>query len=157
VTGADGSRPDDVAVRLATDDDIPRIVELIEHGSLQSGKEDATDLEPYRAALSDIARAPGGVLVAELEGRPVGVCQLIIFRHLQNKGGLCAEVESVHVHPDQRRHGIGRVLMAAAQERARALGFEPSHRGFKLSLANVPPEEPPRGVAASPPPSGRNG
>jgi len=180
VTGADGSGPDDVAVRLATDDDIPRIVELIEHGSLQSGKEDATDLEPYRAALSDIARAPGGVLVAELEGRLVGVCQLIIFRHLQNKGGLCAEVESVHVHPDQRRHGIGRVLMAAAQERARALGcyrlqltsnlarpeahrfyealgFEPSHRGFKLSLANVPPEEPPRGVAASPPPSGRNG
>lgn len=174
VTEADGSC--DVAVRLATEDDIPRIVELIEHGSLQPGKEDPTDLEPYRAALTEIARAPGGVLVAEVEGRVVGVCQLIVFRHLQSRGGLCAEVESVHVHPDQRRHGVGRVLMAAALERARALGcyriqltsnlarpeahrfyealgFEPSHRGFKLSVATVPPEEPSHGVDASPPPS----
>jgi GNAT superfamily N-acetyltransferase len=90
-------------------------------------------------------------------GELVGVCQLIVFRHLQNRGGLCAEVESVHVHPDHRGHGIGGVLMRAAVQRARELGcyriqltsnkarpeahrfyerlgFEPSHRGFKLKL-----------------------
>jgi GNAT superfamily N-acetyltransferase len=66
-------------------------------------------------------------------------------------------VESVHVHPDQRGHGIGTILMRAAVQRAgelgcyrvqltsnnarpeahrfyERLGFEPSHRGFKMSL-----------------------
>jgi GNAT superfamily N-acetyltransferase len=80
-----------------------------------------------------------------------------VFRHLQARGGLCAEIESVHVHPDWRSRGMGRVLMSAAIARARALGcycvqltsnrarpdahrfyaalgFEDSHRGFKLML-----------------------
>ena len=148
---------DNVVVREATEDDIPRMVELLVYGTLVEGKEDPTDLAPYRSALAEIARGPGGVLVAEVEGQVVGVCQLIVFRHLQSRGGLCAEVESVHVHPDYRGHGIGGVLMRAAVARARdlgcyrvqltsnnarpeahrfyeRLGFEPSHRGFKLSL-----------------------
>jgi GNAT superfamily N-acetyltransferase len=147
----------DVVVREAVEEDIPRIVELLTHGSLVEGKEDPGDLAPYRSALAEIDRGPGGVLVAEVEGELVGVCQLIVFRHLQNRGGLCAEVESVHVHPDHRGHGIGGVVMRAAVQRARELGcyrvqltsnmarpeahrfyerlgFEPSHRGFKLNL-----------------------
>ena len=48
----------------------------------------------------------------------VGVCQLIVFRHIQSHGALCAEIESVHVHPDQRGHGVGHILMEAAIERA---------------------------------------
>jgi GNAT superfamily N-acetyltransferase len=149
--------PGDVVVRAATEADIPRVVELLEHGSLVAGKEDLTDLAPYRAALREIASGPGAVLVAEVDGQVVGVCQLIVFRHLQSKGELCAEVESVHVHPDHRGHGIGRILMGAAIEQARALGcyrlqltsnnerlrahrfyeglgFAPSHHGFKLPL-----------------------
>ena len=150
---ADGASS--VVVREATEEDIPRIVELFIHGSLVEGKEDPTDLTSYQSALAEIAQGPGAVLVAEVEGELVGVCQLIVFRHLQNRGGRCAEVESVHVHPDQRGHGIGGVLMRAAVQRARELGcyrvqltsnngrpeahrfyerlgFEPSHRGFKL-------------------------
>jgi GNAT superfamily N-acetyltransferase len=146
-----------VVVREGTEEDIPRIVELFSHGSLVEGKEDPTDLSPYRAALAEIARGPGGVLVAEVGGQVVGVCQLIVFRHLQSRGGLCAEVESVHVHPDHRGHGIGGVQIRAAVQQARdlgcyrvqltsnkarpeahrfyeRLGFEPSHRGFKLNV-----------------------
>jgi GNAT superfamily N-acetyltransferase len=146
-----------VAVRVAAALDIPRIVELFEHGSLVQGKEDPGDPALYDAALTEIARGPGDVLVAEVDGEVVGVSQLIVFRHLQSKGGLCAEVESVHVHPDWRGQGIGRVLMGAAIARARALGcyrvqltsnnarpdahrfytalgFEASHQGFKLTL-----------------------
>jgi GNAT superfamily N-acetyltransferase len=148
----------DVAVRVAGASDVPRIVELFEHGSLVQGKEDPADLAPYTSALAEITRGAGDVLVAEIDGEVVGVCQLIVFRHLQSKGGLCAEVESVHVHPDRRGQGIGRFLMGAAIDRARslgcyrvqltsnnvrpeahrfyaALGFEASHRGFKLTLA----------------------
>jgi GNAT superfamily N-acetyltransferase len=146
-----------VVVREATEEDIPRIVELLGHGSLVEGKEDPTELAPYEAALAEIAQGPGEVMVAEVDGRVVGVCQLIVFRHLQNRGARCAEVESVHVHPEHRGHGIGGVLMRAAVQRARQLGcyrvqltsnnarpeahrfyerlgFEPSHRGFKLTL-----------------------
>jgi GNAT superfamily N-acetyltransferase len=156
----------DIAIRLAEEGDIPRILELFEYGSLRAGKEDPADLPPYRAALSEISQAPGGVLVAVAGNEVVGVCQLIVFRHLQSRGGLCAEVESVHVHPDFRRHGVGRLLMADALERAgalgcyrlqltsnvargeahrfyEALGFEASHRGFKLIVATDPSVGPP--------------
>jgi GNAT superfamily N-acetyltransferase len=154
------SRPDlsgDVVIRPARDGDIARIVELFEHGSLTAGKEDPSDLAPYRAALADIGQGAGVVLVAQVGDEVVGVCQLVVFRHLQAKGGRCAEIESVHVHPDRRGSGLGRVLMEAAIDRARALGcyrvqltsnkarpeahrfyaalgFEPSHQGFKLML-----------------------
>ena len=158
MSAADAADPaDNVVVRDAVEEDIPRIVELFTHGSLVEGKEDPGDPASYLSALAEIDRGPGRVLVAEVGGQVVGVCQLIVFRHLQNRGGLCAEVESVHVHPDHRGHGIGGVLMRAAVQRARELGcyriqltsnkarpeahrfyerlgFEPSHRGFKLKL-----------------------
>ena len=62
------------------------------------------------------------VLGAEWRGEVVGFCQLLVFRHLQAKGGLCAELESVHVHSDHRGTGIGRALVRAAVDRARARG-----------------------------------
>jgi GNAT superfamily N-acetyltransferase len=147
-----------VEIRGAVEADLPDIVELFEYGALVEGKEDLADLSPYRAALAELAQGDGGVLVAEVEGRVVGVCQLIIFRHLQARGGRCAELESVHVHPDHRRRGIGRHLMHAAVGRARdlgcyrlqltsnnarpeahrfyeELGFDDSHHGFKLMLS----------------------
>ena len=100
--------------------------------------------------------------MAELGGEVVGVCQLIVFRHLQAKGGLCAEIESVHVHPDHRGSGVGGALVRAAIDRAAGLGCyrvqltsnrgavptptastsgsgsSPSHVGFKLLLAGEP-------------------
>jgi GNAT superfamily N-acetyltransferase len=147
----------DVTVRVAAEDDLARIVELFEYGSLVEGKEDAMDMAPYRTALGEIAGDPGDVLVAEVAGEVIGVCQLVVFRHLQWRGGLCAEIESVHVHPAHRGRGIGGVLMREAVARARhlgcyrvqltsnnarreahrfyeALGFEASHRGFKRLL-----------------------
>ena len=96
--------------------------------------------------------------MVEVDRQVVGVCQLIVFRHLQARGGLCAEIESVHVHPDHRGTGVGTTLVRAAIDRARdlgcyrvqltsngrrpdalrfyeRLGFTPSHVGFKLLLS----------------------
>jgi GNAT superfamily N-acetyltransferase len=146
-----------VSMRWASAGDLPRLIELIEHGSLTPGKEQPDDLAPYQRAYDEITAGPGGLLVAEVDGQAVGLCQLIVFRHLQNRGGLCAEIESVHVHPSCRGQGIGHTLMRAVIEQAavlgcyrvqlssndaradahrfyESLGFVSSHRGFKLLL-----------------------
>ena len=160
--GAHGTttHPDGLVIRRATEDDLGRAVELLLLGAVPDGPtrdEDPADMEPYVAALREVDTTAGAVLVAELQGEVVGVCQLILFRHLQARGGLCAELESVHVHPDHRGTGIGRALVGEAVDRARALGcyrvqltsnaarqdahrfyeglgLAPSHVGFKLPL-----------------------
>ena len=131
---------------------------LLEHGSLEAGREDPADLGAYREALAEIQATPGSdVLVAELDGSVVGMCQLVVFRHLQHRGGRCAEVESMHVHPEVRGLGIGTLLLDVALESARRAGcyrvqltsdrrrsdahrfyrrqgFAPSHVGFKRPI-----------------------
>ncbi len=150
----------DPAIRNAVQADLGRIVELLSLGAVPgapAGVEDPTDLGRYVSALREIEVAGHAVLVAEVDGAVVGVCQLIVFRHLQHGGGRCAEIESVHVHPDFRGWGIGSALVRDAAERARRLGcyrvqltsnmvrtearrfyerlgFVPSHAGFKMSL-----------------------
>ena len=152
--------PEGIVIRDADEADLGRVVELLVLGAVPGGGarfEDPDELTPYRTALRDIAGSGGTVLVAERAGEVVGVCQLIVFRHLQVHGGLCAEVESMHVHPDHRNGGVGAALIGEAVARARAqgcyriqltsntvrsdahrfyqrLGFVPSHVGFKLLL-----------------------
>ena len=147
----------DLVIRSATQTDVARLIELLEGGALVAGREDLGDFESYRSALAEIVAGPGTVLVAERNGVVVAMCQLVIFRHFQARGSRCAEVESVHVHPDVRGQGIGHALMEAVIEQARqlgcarlqltsnvarprahsfyeSLGFSPSHIGFKLAL-----------------------
>lgn len=152
-----------MVVRPARAEDLGAAVALLALGALVPGPDGdaAFDLAPYRAALAEIEATPGcAVLVAEVAGAVVGVCQLIVFRHLQSAGGRCAEIESVHVHPDWRSRGIGGVLVEAAVERARSAGcyrvqltsnvaradahrfyerhgFTASHRGFKRLLPDA--------------------
>ncbi len=152
--------PEGLVIREADEADLGRIVELLRLGAVPGGPpstEDPGDLAPYRAALGEIAGSGGTVLVAERAGEVVGVCQLIVFRHLQARGGRCAEIESVHVHPDHRGAGVGSALLDEAVRRARALGcyriqltsntarpdahrfyerfgLAPTHVGFKMPL-----------------------
>jgi GNAT superfamily N-acetyltransferase len=156
--------PPGLVIRPAEEAELGRIVELFALGAVPGGApstEDSDDLGPYRAAWRDIVDGGNGdggvILVAVVAGEVVGVCQLIVFRHLQAHGGLCAELESVHVHPDHRGTGVGGTLLREAIERARArgcyrlqmtsnagrpdahrfyerLGFVPTHVGFKLLL-----------------------
>jgi GNAT superfamily N-acetyltransferase len=148
-----------VLIRRAADADLPRIVQLLQSGSVPGEiSPEGGDIALYRSALHEIEDGTGAVLVAQLGDEVVGVCQLIVFRHLHRRGGLCAEIESVHVHPDHRGVDIGSTLVADAVERARAmgcyrvqltsnraredahrfyerLGFVPSHVGYKLFLS----------------------
>jgi GNAT superfamily N-acetyltransferase len=151
-------------IRPAQAADVPALVELLRLGALAADKEDPNALERYNDALAEIAADPrgGAVLVAELDGTVVGVCQLILFRHLQERGGRCAEIESMHTHPAWRGRGIGGTLLDAAVELARTAGcyrvqltsntarpdahrfyerhgFAPTHVGFKRRLDGAPP------------------
>ena len=146
-----------ILIRDAHQGDIDRFVELITLGALGASLERSDDRDSYQAAFDEIERSPSSLLVAEKDGIVVGGLQLIVFRHLQYNGGLCAELESVHVHPDLRGQGIGGALVEAAVERARVLGcyrvqltsnskrdnahrfyeshgFTQSHKGFKRLL-----------------------
>ncbi len=149
---------DVVTIRSAEPTDVPRLVLLIQYGALRGTDEGSSDPGPYRRALAEIQGSPhGDVLVADRAGEVVGLCQLVVFRHFQQQGGLCAEIESLHVHPDHRAQGIGAQLLAAAVDAARRAGcyrvqltsnrqrteahrfytrhgFEPSHVGFKRLL-----------------------
>lgn len=152
-------------IRDAVANDVPRLAQILAGGTIR-GTEDPSDLEPYRRALEDIDATPGSaVLVAEVDGQVVGMCQLVMFRHLQERGGLCAEIESMHVAADRRSGGIGGRLLQAAVERARAAGcyrvqltsnrartdahrfylrhgFEATHEGFKLYLTQLAVPDP---------------
>jgi len=115
--------PGAIVVRPATPDDAGALFELLRAGALGTPDEDPGHLEPYRFALADIAATPGAdVLVAERDGEVVATCQLLVFRHLQHRGGRCAEVESMHVRPDLRGTGVGGVLLDTAVDIARAAG-----------------------------------
>jgi GNAT superfamily N-acetyltransferase len=142
---------------VATVDDAARLANLLAGGTLR-GNEDPDHLDGYRDALNEIVRTPGSdVFVAEVDGTVVGMGQLITFRHVQERGGRCAEIESMHVDQRLRGSGIGGLLletMVAAARRAgcyriqltsnkarseahrfyRHHGFEATHEGFKRYL-----------------------
>jgi GNAT superfamily N-acetyltransferase len=157
---------EELAVRSATAEDLAAVVHLLQWGGIGGHTEDSQDLTPYLGAFAEIQRAQRNeLLVAEKAGAVVGFCQLFAVRHLQAKGGLCAELESVHVHPEHRGQGIGRHLISVAVSTAaswgcyrlqltsdrrrcnahlfyRAVGFAPSHLGFKLNLQTALGMEP---------------
>jgi GNAT superfamily N-acetyltransferase len=149
---------DRVKIRSAVPSDVVHLVALLEHGALEDGNEDSSNLNSYSEALAAIqASGASDVLVAELDGAVVGMCQVLMLRHFQRQGGLCAEVESMHVHPALRGRGIGERLMDPVVDIARQAGcyriqltsnlrrtnahrfyerhgFVPSHVGFKRLL-----------------------
>ena len=130
-------------------------------------QEDPAVLAPYERALAEIARTEGNdVLVAVVDGEVVGMCQLVVFRHLQSRGGRCAEIESMYVDATHRSQGIGGELLADAVRRAalagcyrvqltsnkvradahrfyRRHGFVATHEGFKRDLKQPSPPDGP--------------
>jgi putative acetyltransferase len=90
--------------------------------------EDRRQLEdPVRAYLE-----PGGeILIAELEGQPVG-CVAIV-----PDGTGAWELSKMAVAPEQRGRGTGRRLLAATIERARELGARSLFLGSSTQLPNA--------------------
>jgi GNAT superfamily N-acetyltransferase len=109
-------------VRPMAYDDVTAAVELLRGGSLMPEFEDPSRVDDYWSAVEETRRQRGDVMVAEVDGEVVGVCQVIIFQHFQHAGAWCCEIESVHVRSDMRSRGIGASLLLAAEELARDRG-----------------------------------
>lgn len=109
-------------VRPMAYDDVTAAVELLRGGSLMPEFEDPSRVDDYWSAVEETRRERGDVMVAEVDGEVVGVCQVIIFQHFQHAGAWCCEIESVHVRSDMRSRGIGASLLLAAEELARDRG-----------------------------------
>jgi GNAT superfamily N-acetyltransferase len=111
-----------VTIRPIEYGDVTAASLVIQGGSMTPEYEDEDDVDAYWRAVEETRRRRGDVLVADLEGDVVGVCQVMVFPHFQRTGGWCAELESVHVRRDLRSQGVGAKLLAAAEEIARREG-----------------------------------
>jgi GNAT superfamily N-acetyltransferase len=149
-----------LVIRRATRDDLPAIVHMLADDPLGATRE--ADVAPlpgsYHQAFDAIERDPNQeLMVAEVDGRVVGVLQLSFIPYLTYQGSWRALIEGVRVASDRRSGGIGRRLIQWCIDRARqrgcrmvqltsdksrtdairfyeSLGFVASHEGFKLRL-----------------------
>ena len=147
----------EVVFRDATRADVPAIVALLADDPLGRGREGA-DLQAYLDAFEEVLANPmHQLIVGEDDGRVVACCQLTILSGLSRGGRRRALVEAVRVSADLRSQGIGALLMAECEARARAahctiiqlttdrsrldahrfyerLGYSASHLGMKKPL-----------------------
>jgi len=110
-----------ITYRLATASDAAQVVSLLQEIIVSHG---VTPPEPGRlhATLAAILEAPEHiVLVAETEDRLAGMCALIFSQSTWSASPVC-ELQDVVVTQDYRRTDVGRGLMRAAEEIAKARG-----------------------------------
>ncbi|WP_327414997.1 GNAT family N-acetyltransferase [Streptomyces sp. NBC_01233] len=148
----------ELAIRPATEADLPAIVAMLADDPLGATRESPEDLAPYRAALARLADDPNQHLVVAVRAdRVVGTLQLTIVPGLSRKGATRSLIEGVRVHAGERGGGLGTRFIEWAVEKSRAencslvqltsdvtrtdahrfyerLGFTASHVGFKLQL-----------------------
>jgi GNAT superfamily N-acetyltransferase len=148
-----------LTVRRAQRGDLPRLLELLADDVLGKNRDGAGSDDPaYIRAFDAIDRDPNQqLLVADLDGRVVGMLQITYIPGLSRRGAWRANIEAVRVDSGMRGRGIGGWLMARALEHARKrgcrlaqltsdrrrseahrfydrLGFSDSHVGYKLLL-----------------------
>lgn len=149
-----------LVMREATRDDLPAIIAMLYDDETGRTREDPSlPLDPrYVAAFEAIDAEPNQHLViAELDGAPVGTMQLTFLPGLSFRGAWRGQIEAVRIASHLRNRGLGEQLIAWAVEQCRArdckmvqltstasrvaahrfyarLGFVQSHVGMKLHL-----------------------
>lgn len=147
--------------RKATIKDIPAIIAMLAADILGRQREEYSEPLPssyYEAFARIDSDANQELIVVENnEKEIIGTFQLTFIPYLNYRGGIRAQVESVHVREDQRGKGLGKQLFEWAIHRAREkgahilqltsdkrrpdairfyqkLGFTASHEGLKMHL-----------------------
>ena len=110
-----------ITYRLATASDAAQVVSLLQE-IMESHGVTPPESDHLQATLAAILEAPEHVvLVAETEERLAGMCALIFSQSTWSASPVC-ELQDVLVTRDSRRADVGRGLVRAAEEIARARG-----------------------------------
>jgi len=113
-------------VRLATEADIPRILELYRELAITSSETEqgrSPSPDDYRRVFAEISARPGhNLVVAEEDGEVIGTLVLLIIPNLSHGALPWAVVEHMVVTCRYRRSGVGRLLMDYVTTRARDAG-----------------------------------
>ena len=120
-------------IRTASADDLARLIELLAQLSLDTPREVLSSERPeaYATAMAEVlSDARQRLLVAEEEGRVVGMACFVLVPNLSNIGRPYAFVEDVVVDAAERGHGYGEALMREAIRLARDAGC------YKLTLTS---------------------
>lgn len=118
---------DEVIIRSAARDDLAGLLALYRH---LHADDPAVYTEMARRVWETlIDSALMTVVVAELAGRIVASCTLAIIPNLTRGGRSYGVIENVVTHPEHRRMGLGRQVLAYALDVARKDGC------YKVCLA----------------------
>ena len=145
-------------IRKANQNDLVQIVQLLANDPL--GKQRESYLNPlpkeyYRAFEEINSDKNQYLIVIEDNQKIIGTLQLTIITYLTYRGGKRGQIEGVRIDETYRRHGIGKMMIQWAIDKARELnchliqltmdkkrqdtiefykklGFIDSHEGMKL-------------------------
>lgn len=119
----------DVAIRIATTADLPRVLAL--YGTRGLGDDDVLTPEEARLMLERFRAYPDYRLyVATAGGEVVGSFALLIMDNLAHRGAPSGVLEDIVVREDWRGRGIGGRMVRFAIERCR------HRRCYKLVLSS---------------------
>lgn len=147
-------------IRKANRDDLAQIVQLLARDPLGKQRESFQEPLPidYYQAFEEINNDKNQYLiVVEDQHKIIGTLQLTIITYLTYRGGKRGQIEGVRIDEAHRRHGIGKMMIQWAIDKARELnchlvqltmdkkrqetiefykklGFMDSHEGMKLHL-----------------------
>jgi len=110
-----------MTIRPATTADQQRVFELL-HTQLGEHAIQPPD-EALARAINRLLHTPelGRLLVAEVDGRVVGVAAVTLGATIE-RGGQSAWLEELYVEPEHRGRGLGEALVRAARAAAQAAG-----------------------------------
>ena len=149
-----------INIRKANRDDVLHIVQLLARDSLGKQREAyqvPLPIEYYQAFEEIDSDKNQYLIVVEDNHHIIGTLQLTIITYLTYQGGKRGQIEGVRIDETYRRHGIGKMMIQWAIDKARELnchlvqltmdkkreetiefyrklGFIDSHEGMKLHL-----------------------
>ena len=115
-------------IRKARASDLDTVLDLIEAAGLDAPGSNDRAASP--ALFDQMLRCGGSVLLAERAGVPAGTLTWFVLPLLAHSGRPAALIEDVAVAPAWQGSGVGRALVQAAMQRARAAGC------YKLALSS---------------------
>ncbi|TDL32693.1 GNAT family N-acetyltransferase [Jeotgalibacillus sp. S-D1] len=150
----------DIKFRIATEQDLNRIVKMLADDPLGSKRELYEEPLPdgYIKAFNAISSDPNNeLIVAYRENEVIGVQQITFTPYITHQGAWRATIEGVRTSSSERGKGIGKELIRFAIQRAKErgchlvqlttdkkredalrfyehLGFVASHEGLKMKL-----------------------